>query len=168
MLELLKDPTNRVRYRAKIELGGRDSKQVIAAVESGRPALDKKDPNYPHNMTEALWVHQYHNVVDETLLKEMLRSPDYHARTAATRVLCYWRDQVKGSLALLKPQVVDESPRVRLEAIRACSFFTTPEAQDVALMALDKEQDPWIKYEIDETIKTLEKVTKGMKPSASK
>jgi len=71
---------------------------------------------YEHHLTEALWVHQWHNVVDEDLLKRMLRSPDYHARAAATHVLCYWRDRVKDALALLKIQAEDESPRVRLEA----------------------------------------------------
>src|SRR5947209_14663467 len=90
------------------------------------------DLAYEHHMTEALWVHQWHNVVDEALLKRMLRSPDYHARAAATRVLCYWRDRVSNPLALLKVQANDDSPRVRLEAGRACSFFKTKNAADVA------------------------------------
>ena len=111
-------------------------------------------------MTEVLWVHQWHNVVDEALLKQMLRSPNYNARAAATRVLCYWRDRVKEPLALLKVQATDEHPRVRLEAIRACSFFKTSAAAEVALEALDKEADPkkpdyYIKYTLDETLKAL-------------
>ena len=80
---------------------------------------------------EALWVHQWHNVVDEDLLKRMLYSPDYHARAAATRVLCYWRDRVKDPLSLLEGQVKDASPRVRLEAVRACSFFTNSRAAEI-------------------------------------
>jgi hypothetical protein len=116
-------------------------------------------------MTEALWVHQWHNVVDEELLKRMLRSPDYHARAAATRVLCYWRDRVKDPLALLEVQVKDENPRVRLEAVRACSFFTTAKAAEIALAVLDKEADPnkpdyYIKYCLDETMRQLDKYTK--------
>ena len=125
LLELLKSPENDVRTRAKIELGKNDSAKVIAAVKKWTASLDSKDKNYEHQMTEALWVHQWHNVVNEKLLKRMLRSPDYHARAAATRVLCYWRDRVKDPLALLEVQAKDESPRVRLEAVRACSFFTT-------------------------------------------
>src|SRR5256714_2765786 len=31
LLDLLKEPEDRVRYRARIELGGRDTEQVIAA-----------------------------------------------------------------------------------------------------------------------------------------
>jgi len=103
--------------------------------------------------------------VDEALLKRMLRSPDYHARAAATRVLCYWRDRVKDPLALLEVQAKDESPRVRLEAVRACSFFKSSQAAEVALAALDKEPDPnkpdyYIKYCLDETMKALDKFTK--------
>ena len=128
-------------------------------------ALDPKDPSYEHHMLEALWVHQWHNVVNGELLKRELRSPDFHARAAATRVLCYWRDRVSDPLALLKVQANDESPRVRLEAIRACSFFHTAKAGEVALEALEKEANPkkpeyYIKYTLDETMKALDKYMK--------
>jgi glucose/arabinose dehydrogenase/lysophospholipase L1-like esterase len=162
LLDLLKEPENDVRTRAKIELGKRDSANVVAAVRKWAAALDPKDRNYEHHMMEALWVHQWHNVVNEELLKRMLRSPDYHARAAATRVLCYWRDRVNDPLGLLEVQARDESPRVRLEAVRACSFFKTSKAAEVALAVLDKEADPnkpdyYIKYCLDETMKALDR-----------
>ncbi len=165
LLGLLKEPEDDVRTRAKIELGKHDSAKVIAALAHWTAKLDPKDQDYEHQMTEALWVHQWHNVVNEELLKRQLRSPNHHARAAATRVLCYWRDRVKDPLALLETQVKDESPRVRLEAIRACSFFKTAKAAEVALAALDKEADPnkpdyYIKYCLDETMKALDKYTK--------
>jgi len=116
-------------------------------------------------MLEALWVHQWLNVVDQALLERTLRSPDYHARAAATRVLCYWRDRIRDPLALLEVQAKDDSPRVRLEAVRACSFFKTAKAAEVALAVLDKESDPnkpdyYIKYCLDETMKQLDKYAK--------
>ena len=165
LLEALKTPEDGVRTRAKIELSKHDSTKVIAAVNKWIAKLDPKDSDYQHHLTEALWVHQWHNVVDEALLKRMLRSPDFHARAAATRVLCYWRDRVSNPLALLEKQAVDESPRVRLEAIRACSFFKEAKAAEVALSALDLEKNPdepdyYIKYCLDETMKTLDKYTK--------
>ena len=165
LLDLLKEPENNVRTRAKIELGKHRAGEVIPALKKWTAKLDAKDKNYEHNMLEALWAHQWLNVVDEDLLKRMLRSPDYHARAAATRVLCYWRDRVKDSLALLEVQAKDESPRVRLEAVRACSFFKTAKAAEVALAVLDKEADPnkpdyYIKYCLDETMKQLDKYTK--------
>ena len=38
--------------------------------------LDPNDAEYEHHMMEALWVHQWHNRVNEDLLKRMLRSRD--------------------------------------------------------------------------------------------
>ncbi|MCI0535958.1 MAG: GDSL-type esterase/lipase family protein [Verrucomicrobiales bacterium] len=165
LLDLLKEPEDNVRLRAKIEIGQHDSPKVIAAVKKWAAKLDKNDKDYEHHMLEALWMHQWHNVVDEGLLLKTLRSPDYHARAAATRVLCYWRDRVKDPLALLQVQATDEHPRVRIEAIRACSFFKTSKAAEVALAALDKEANPdkpdyYIKYCLDETMKALDKYTK--------
>ena len=49
---------------------------------------------------------------------------------------------------------------MRLEAVRACSFFTTPDAVDVALETADKPQDYYLKYTLDETLKTLDKYSK--------
>jgi glucose/arabinose dehydrogenase len=160
LLALLREPEDRVRYRARIELGNRDSKEVISAVDKWKAELDSKDPDYEHNLMEGLWVHQYHNAVDEALLKRMLRSPDFHARAAATRVLCYWRDRVLDPLALLKVQANDVHPRVRLETVRACSFFTTAQAAEVALEVLNHPMDPYLKYTLDEAMNTLDRFTK--------
>ena len=155
LLDLLKEPENRVRYRAKIELSARDTKDVLAAVQAWTAKLDPKDPAYEHHMMEALWVHQWHNRVDEKLLTRMLKSSDPWARAAATRVLCYWRDRVANPLALLKTLATDEHPGVRLEAIRAASFFQTSEAAEVALASLAQPQDRFLKYTLDQTMNTL-------------
>jgi len=164
LLDLLRDSEDRVRSRARIELGSRPRKDVLAALDEWLAKLDPKDSEYQHNLMEALWLYQYHNVVHEPLLKQMLRSPDFHARAAATRVLCYWRDRVSDPLGLLRVQAGDESPRVRLEAVRACSFFTTPQAAEVALEVLNKPMDQYLQYTLDETMNTLDRFTKPPKP----
>src|SRR5207248_4090067 len=84
LLDLLKEPENRTRYRAKIELSGRDPKQVIDTLEKWTAGLDTNDEHYQHHLMEALWVYQWENVANKPLLKQMLHSPDYHARAAAT------------------------------------------------------------------------------------
>jgi glucose/arabinose dehydrogenase len=155
LLDLLKEPEDRVRYRAKIELSARDAKDVLAALQVWMNGLDPKDPKYEHHMMEALWVHQWNNRVNETLLKRMLRSSDPWARAAATRVLCYWRDRVANPLALLKVQATDEHPGVRLEAVRAASFFQSSDAAAVALESLNHPQDRFLEYTLDQTMKTL-------------
>jgi len=105
---------------------------------------------------EALWVHQWHNVVNESLLERMLRSPDVRARAAAARVLCYWRDRVSQPLEKLKSLATDEHPRVRLEAVRACSFFEDSKAADIALLSLKQPSDYYRDYTLKETLRQLE------------
>lgn len=156
LLDLLKEPENRTRELAKIELGKHDSAQVIAAVSKWIGKLDPKDPAYEHHLMEALWVHQWQNVFDINLLLRMLHSPEPHARAAAGRVLCYWRDRVPDALNLFKVLAEDENPRVRLEAVRDASFFRTADAADVALTALKHPTDYYLDYTLKETIHQLE------------
>jgi glucose/arabinose dehydrogenase len=155
LLDALKEPEYRLRYRAKIELSARDTTEVLTALQGWIDRLDAKDPQYEHHMMEALWVHQWHNRVNEKLLARMLRSSDGWARAAATRVLCYWRDRVTNPLALLKTLVNDPHPAVRLEAVRAASFFKTPEAASIALESLNHPQDRFLEYTLDQAMNTL-------------
>src|SRR5262249_19310486 len=74
--------------------------------------------------------------------------------------LCYGRDRVPAALDLLKKLAADEHPRVRLEAVRAASFFKEPEAVEVALIAADKPADPFVDFVRGETLKTLDPLVK--------
>ncbi len=158
LLELLKEPEDGVRELAKIELSKHEAAKVVAATKKWAASLDKSDKEYEHHMMEALWVHQWHNVVDADFLKRMLASPDHRARAAAARVLCYWRDRVPGALGLFAKVATDAHPRVRLEAVRAASFYNVPEAADVALAALKHPTDYYLDYTMKETLRQLEPV----------
>jgi azurin/glucose/arabinose dehydrogenase/lysophospholipase L1-like esterase len=165
LLELLKAPENNVRERAHIELGNRPTAEVIRAVDAWMAKLDAADPAFAHHLTEALWVKQSHNVADEALLKKMLRFADPHARAAATRVLCYQRDRIPDALALLKVQAEDEHPRVRLEAVRAASFFDgkdAPKAIEVAYSILAKPTDYYLDYTLKETVRQLNSLSRQL------
>jgi len=155
LLELLKAPTNDTRERAKIELGERDTAKVMAELDRWVAALDAKDPDCEHHRTEALWVKQWHNMVDPVLLGRVLRSPDHRARAAATRVLCYQRERVGDAMALLAIQATDAHPRVRLEAVRAASYFEDWQAADVALQVCKQPMDYYLSYTLGETIRQL-------------
>ena len=163
LVALLSEHEDNVRLRAKIELGGRDSKEVIAAVQKWEKSLDKSDANYEHHRLEALWVHQWHDVVNLDLLQEILKSPEHRARAQAVRVLGYWRDRVPNVLALLKAASADESMRVRLETVRVASFFRGEEAKtalEVAYAVLKKPTDYYIDYCFKETLKQLQSLSK--------
>ncbi|MGO9923151.1 MAG: PVC-type heme-binding CxxCH protein [Isosphaeraceae bacterium] len=155
LLDLLKEPEDRVRYRARVELGARDSSQVIAALKTWVEGLDKAEPDYEHYLTEALWAHQFQDVVNLELLDRVLASPDFHARAAATRVLCVWRDRVPKALDTLKKLAADPYPLVRLEAIRAASFFPVAHAVEIPLISADQPTDEYLDYIRGETMKTL-------------
>src|SRR5438477_2128598 len=100
------------------------------------------------------------NIVNTDLLKRMLSSPDFRARAAATRVLCYWRDRVPHALDLLRKLAADPYPRVRLEAVRAASFFTVPEAIEVVLVSEEQPSDIYLDFVRGETMKALDQYVK--------
>ena len=160
LLDLLKEPEDRVRYRTRMELATRPTEQVLAAASKWVATLDPKDTEHEHHVLEALWLHQSHNVVKPELLQRVLGSTNFRARAAATRVLCYWRDRVPNALELLKNLAADGHPRVRLEAVRAASFFTAPEAIEIALIAAGQQGDPYVDFVRGETMKTLDPIVK--------
>ncbi len=155
LLELLKQPENRVRYRAKIELSSHSADEVIPAANAWIRALDASQPDFEHNRLEGLWVHQYMNVVDRDLLSQVLESKDPRGRAAAVRVLCAWRDRVSDTLDLLRQLARDPAPRVRLEAVRAASWMNSADAVDIPLIAAGQETDRYLDYEIQEALRGL-------------
>ncbi len=156
ILDMQKTPEYRTREKARLELRERDTATVISAVDKWVAAQKGDDSPTQHNLLEALWVKQQHDVVDVALLKRLLASKELKARAAATRVLCYQRDRVPDVLTLLETLVNDEHPRVRLEALRALSFFDSQAALDVAVQSLIHEQDDYLEYVLKETTTTLD------------
>ncbi len=47
---------------------------------------------------------------------------------------------------------------MRLEAVRAASFFTVPEAVEVVFIAQDKPADQYVNHVIGETMKALDPI----------
>jgi azurin len=164
LLEALKEPEDNVRTRAKIELDKHETKKVISAVQKWAKQFDAKSTNDAHHLLEALWVHQWHNVVNEDLLNTLLKSPEPRARAQAVRVLGYWRDRVSRPLDKLRVAANDPHQRVRLEAVRVASFFTGDEAMEVAYNVTKHPMDYYLDYTFKETTKQLQKSTKNFMP----
>ncbi|MBI2803551.1 MAG: HEAT repeat domain-containing protein [Planctomycetes bacterium] len=156
LLKALKHPEDRVRYRARLELSARKTDDVIAKTGAWLDKLDTKDAAFEHHQLEGLWVHQNHNVANRDLLKKVLASKDGRARAAATRVLCYQRELLSDALDMLKELANDKHPRVRLEAVRAASFFNNPDAIEVVLIAAEHATDYYLDYCMKETRRTLD------------
>ncbi len=146
LLNNLKEPELRTRYRTRRELRGRPAAEVLPAVKTWVAALNKNDANYEHHVLEALWTTWGLNAADDTLLRQMLAAKDFHARAAAVRVLRYNSHRIADHAALLEKAAADEHGRVRLEAIVAASWLPDiAAAKKIVAIGSSKPLDEWSK-----------------------
>ena len=143
LLDNLKLPEYRSRYRSRRELREHPVSEVLPAVKKWVAGLDKSDPAAVHQTLEALWVTWGMDAVDVDLARELMNSPDYHVRAAAVRVLRYNFDRFPDALDLLEAAAADEHGRVRLEAVVASTWYDKPEALEVVNIAKEKGTDKW-------------------------
>lgn len=144
LLDNLKLPEYRTRYRTRRELRGRNPKEVLLKISAWVANLDKNDPKYEHNVLEALWVTWGLGKVDQKLLKQMLKAKDYHARAAAVEVLRFTTHQVPDHALLLTQAAQDQNSRVRLDAIVAASWIGKTKGLPVLAVAEKKPLDEWM------------------------
>ncbi|WP_247236543.1 PVC-type heme-binding CxxCH protein [Telluribacter sp. SYSU D00476] len=144
LLDNLKLPEFRTRYRTRRELRGRNASEVLPKVTKWVASLDKNDPQYEHHVLEALWVTWGLNKVDQKLLRQTLQAKDYRARAAAVRVLRYTGHQVADQAQLLTQAARDDNSRVRLEAIVAASWIGKEKGLPVLAEAEKKPLDDWM------------------------
>ncbi|WP_342087075.1 PVC-type heme-binding CxxCH protein [Dyadobacter sp. OTU695] len=143
LLDNLKLPEYRTRYRTRRELRGRDASQVLAKLNAWVAKLDKNDPRYEHHLLEGLWVSWGIDKVDQKLLKQVLKAKDYHARAAAVQVVRYTGHQVPDQADLLMQAARDENSRVRLMAIVAASWIGKEKGLPILAEAKKMELDDW-------------------------
>lgn len=144
LLNNLKLPEYRTRYRTRRELRGRQPEQVLAAIKPWVAKLNNKDARYEHHVLEALWVSWGLNKVNQELLRQMLKAEDYRARAAAIRVLRYTGHQVKDQSTLLLEAAKDSHGRVRLEAIVSASWLEKEKGLPIVMEAGKHPLDEWM------------------------
>jgi mono/diheme cytochrome c family protein len=144
LLNNLKLPEYRTRYRTRRELRGRPANQVLTQISSWTAKLDKKDPQYEHHLLEALWVSWGLNKVDQKILRQLIQAKDYRARAAAVRVLRYTGHQVADQTNLLMQAAADLNGRVRLEAIVTASWLGKDKGLPILSEAGKKPLDEWM------------------------
>jgi putative heme-binding domain-containing protein len=83
----LGSPVLAERYRARLELTGRDQSEVAAAVAVWRKRMRPDAAEDARSLVEALWATQRARRTDFDLLQGLLESPQEDARAAAVRVL---------------------------------------------------------------------------------
>ncbi|NLR60330.1 c-type cytochrome [Chitinophaga polysaccharea] len=144
LLDNLKVPEYRTRYRTRRELRGRNVTDVLAKLKTWVANLDKNDPRYEHHLLEGLWVSWGLDKVDQDLLKQVLNAKDYHARAAAVEVVRYTGHQVKDQADLLMKAAQDENSRVRLMAIVAASWIGREKGLPILAAAKKMPLDEWM------------------------
>ncbi|GAB3492455.1 GDSL-type esterase/lipase family protein [Spirosoma knui] len=146
LLDNLKLPEYRTRYRTRSELRGRNADAVLAKLNTWVAKLDKNDPRYEHHLLEGLWVSWGMNKVDQKLLRQLLKAKDYHARAAAVQVVRYTGHQLGDTdqADLLMQTVRDDNSRVRLMAIVAASWIGKEKGLPILAEAQKKPMDDWM------------------------
>lgn len=144
LLDNLKLPEFRTRYRTRRELRGRDADQVLKAINTWTATLDKNETKYEAHLLEALWVSWGLNKVDQSLLRQLLQAKDFRVRAAAVRVLRYTGHQVRDQAELLMQAARDQHGRVRLEAITAASWLPKEKGLPILAEAEKMPLDKWM------------------------
>lgn len=131
LLDNLKLPEIRTRYRTRRELRGRNADEVLAATQKWVKALDKNDPKYNHHLTEAVWVTWGINKIDSNIIELTLNATDHRARAAAVRASRYNIDKLPKAIEYILTGAKDAHSLVRHEAVVAASWLPTGSANKI-------------------------------------
>lgn len=143
LLDNLKLPEYRSRYRTRRELRGRNKSDVVKATSNWIDQLDPTDSNHVHHLLEALWVTWGANQINKDLLEQLLQSDNYNARAAAIKVLRYAGHEFENTLELLQKGAADEHSRVRLEAMVAATWLDPEDAMPIMNTFEENGLDKW-------------------------
>lgn len=158
LLDQLKVYEDRVRYRARIQLTEFPKEEVLTSLSQWLARLNKADKNYEQYQLEGLWMYQRLHQPNKNLLNTLLKAKDPNIRAAATRVLYYWREDIKNTQNSLISISQDTSQRVRLEAIIALSHFKNEATLMALLAASELPMDDYIDYALKESFKHLQPI----------
>lgn len=152
------------RQMARRALSDRSSPSAAEAVIRWAEGLTGDSESVDHGRFEALGVltelGRVTDPVSHRLLKALKTSGRPEARAMAARFLGEWArreglDPSKNALKDLGDLVRDEHPRVRLEAVVACSYVASPEAVDVAAEVADHPMDGALEYAFTQAVAQL-------------
>ena len=142
-------PENGVRYRARLELSGRQAADIQAAVGTWARSLDPAKPDQAQALLECLWVFEEHRLPNGELLKTVFSAAEPRVRAAAIRTLGHWGPKISDWEPTLSAAARDPSALVRAEAVKAAVSFEGPAAADVIFEVATRPSDP----ELDTVLK---------------
>ena len=156
LLGQLRAPEAWVRLWAKRMLKKKTPAKVAQALSDWVSRLDPQDAEFERLRVEALWAYESINRVNEGLVSELLRaSPDHRARAAAMRVVAWRQGELDQASDYLLSGVLDDHPRVRLEAVRGLAQRRDPLAAQTALRVLDRPMDRFLDFALWQAMQDL-------------
>jgi len=135
-------PEDSTRYRARLELSGRDRDQIAEQVSDWVSTRDIKTPVDAQAMLECLWVFEEQGIVDEVLAGRVFGAADSRIRAAVIRTLGHWGSRAENWKTLLVAGSRDESALVRAEAVKAAVSFEGIAAAEVIFETATRPTDP--------------------------
>lgn len=154
LLNQLRSPERWNRQLAKRLLADRPTPEVVQALQTWTQTSPPPDT---HALFEALGVYASHETLETNLVAQLAQSPEPGARAYAARVIGHWAARIESPLAWLAPLTADPHPRVRLEAIVACSAVADPRAVEIAARATDHPMDSHLDYAFTQTVHALKR-----------
>ncbi|MEM6771179.1 MAG: c-type cytochrome, partial [Bacteroidota bacterium] len=145
LLDNLKLPEYRSRYRTHRELRGRDKAEVLPAITAWAGDLDNTDANYERWLLEALWVTWGQNGIDQQLLEAVLQAEDFRVRAAGVYALRYNMDRINNATELMNRAAADAHGRVRLMAVIAATWMPEDVGRMILATASQHPVDGWMK-----------------------
>jgi putative heme-binding domain-containing protein len=142
VLEAFYSKTNSVRYRARLELSGRPTEEVMVTVSRWAAKHDPKDANDAQALLECLWVFEEHRVPNLQLLTTVFSAEEPRVRAAAIRTLGHWSTRISEWAPILVAAARDDSALVRAEAVKAAVSFPGLDAAEVIFEVATRQTDP--------------------------
>ncbi len=169
VVKYLSSSTLGERYRARLELTGRDSREVVAAVAEWAAQFNAATPEDGGPLTEALWTHQRHRIPNMDLLNKVLGSANENARASAVKVLTEWAGVEAGgrrtdsgvigtsdAIRMLIRYANDPGAKVRAQAVIAAAELGVPAAAEIIFSASQHPTDIQLEFNIKEALKTID------------
>ena len=151
LLENLKLPELRTRYRTRTELRTRHPNHVAKAAKEW--AMAQSDDRLK---LEALWVSWGADRLNKELLLELLRSKDHRVRAAAVQVLRHNMFNFEDEVELLKEAASDSHGRVRLAAATTASYLPQTDGLSIIDKVREKGINPPYTASLDDAERALQ------------
>ena len=142
VLQAFYAPENGIRYRARLELSGRDLEEVATTVDRWASRLSPDKPDDAQALLECLWVFEEQRTPNLDLLKSVFRADEPRVRAAAIRTLGHWAGKLQDADATLLAGGRDASPLVRAEAVKAAVAIQGLTAAEVVFEVATRPTDP--------------------------